>query len=170
MPAPATVLTAAATHATVDTGRAAPWGDGARLRCDQTAAWGALRAHYERTGRSFDVREAFAADPGRYQAFSQEAPHVFADLSRNRLDATTEALLMALARECGLEAQRDAMWAGAAINTTEQRAVLHHLLRKPAVTYAQQAPEATDLIAKIFLIPQNKKGSSSLAAQSATTG
>lgn len=147
MPAPATVLTAAATHATVDTGRAAPWGDGARLRCDQTVAWGALRAHYERTGRSFDVREAFAADPGRYQAFSQEAPHVFADLSRNRTDTATEALLLALARECGLEQHRAAMWAGEAVNTTEHRAALHHLLRNPAPSPAQKAQVATDLIA-----------------------
>ena len=147
MPAPATVLTAAATHATVDTGRAAPWGDGARLRCDQTVAWGALRAHYERTGRSFDVREAFAADPGRYQAFSQDAPHVFADLSRNRTDTATEALLLALARECGLEQHRAAMWAGEAVNTTEHRAALHHLLRNPAPSPAQKAQVATDLIA-----------------------
>ena len=73
---------------------------------------------------------------------------MFADLSRNRVDAATASLLQPLARACGLEAQRDAMWAGAAINTTEQRAVLHHLLRKPAVTYAQQAPEATILIVK----------------------
>ena len=134
----------AATAAAAATAPAVP---GTRTRCDHTRAWSALGTHYDSTGRSLDMRDAFAADPGRYGALSQEAPHVFADLSRNRLDATTEALLMALARECGLEAQRDAMWAGAAINTTEQRAVLHHLLRKPAVTYAQQAPEATDLIA-----------------------
>ena len=99
-----------------------------RIRCDYTPAWAALRAHFERSGRHFDVRSAFAADAGRYAAFSQEAPHVFADLSRNRIDAPTEALLLALARECNLEAHRDAMRAGEPINHTEQRAVLHHLL------------------------------------------
>lgn len=120
--------------------------DGVRTRCDQTRAWGALHAHFDSAGRHFDVREAFAADPGRYAAFSQEAPHVFADLSRNRIDGATEALLMALARECGLEQHRDAMWAGAPINTTEQRAVLHHLLRNRPLTHAQQALPAIDFI------------------------
>ncbi|MDD2713039.1 MAG: glucose-6-phosphate isomerase [Simplicispira sp.] len=120
---------------------------GGRVRCDHTRAWAALRAHFEGAGRHLDVRDAFAADAGRYGAFSQEAPHVFADLSRNRIDAPTEALLMALARECGLEAHREAMWAGAPINTTEQRAVLHHLLRNPPLAPDQQAPVATDFIA-----------------------
>ena len=122
-----------------------------RVRCDHTRAWGALAAHFGAAGRHFDVRTAFAADPGRYRAFSQEAPHLFVDLSRNRIDAPTEALLMALARECGLEAQRDAMQAGAPINHTEQRAVLHHLLRNSwsnrHLALTQQALEATDLIA-----------------------
>lgn len=105
---------------------------GMRTRCDQTPAWRALQVHFEQAGKHLDVRDAFAADPSRYQAFSQEAPHVFADLSRNRIDASTEALLFDLARQCGLEQQRHAMWTGQAINTTEQRAVLHHLLRQPA--------------------------------------
>ena len=123
-----------------------PWA-GQRTRCDHTPAWSALQAHYERAGRSLDVRAAFAADPGRYAALSQEAPHVFADLSRNRVDAATEALLLQLARECGLQAQRSALLAGAAVNTTEQRAVLHHLLRNPPPAQAQPAPAAPDFIA-----------------------
>lgn len=121
------------------------WED-ARSRCDQTRAWGALRAHFESAGSSLDVRDAFAHDPGRYAAFSQEAPHVFADLSRNRIDGATETLLMALARECGLEQHRDAMLAGAPINGTEQRAVLHHLLRNKPPALSQKAPSATEFI------------------------
>ncbi len=98
-------------------------------RCDGTAAWRELRRHHELVGRAFDLREAFAEDPARHTHFSQEAPHVFADLSKNLIDAHTERLLLALARECGLEAHRDAMFAGKAINTTEDRAVKHWLLR-----------------------------------------
>ncbi|QNP61427.1 glucose-6-phosphate isomerase [Paenacidovorax monticola] len=120
---------------------------GDRVRCDHTRAWSALQAHFGQAGRTFDVRDAFAADPGRYAAFSQEAPHVFADLSRNRVDGATEALLFALARECGLEAYRDAMFAGAQVNSTEQRAVLHHLLRNPAVAQEGQAQGASEFIA-----------------------
>ena len=58
--------------------RAAP------LRCDRTEAWAALRGHYEAHGRDFDLREAFARDPARFESFGIEAPEVFADLSKNR--------------------------------------------------------------------------------------
>ncbi len=122
-----------------------------RIRCDYTPAWAALRAHFERSGRHFDVRSAFAADAGRYAAFSQEAPHVFADLSRNRIDAPTEALLLALARECNLEAHRDAMRAGEPINHTEQRAVLHHLLRD-LPSNQPQTPVSCAVIATNFIV------------------
>ncbi len=37
-------------------------------RCDQTQAWAALRSHYEGDGHEFDLREAFARDPGRFDA------------------------------------------------------------------------------------------------------
>ena len=51
---------------------------------------------------------------------SLEAPEVFADLSKNLVDAATLRFLADLARECGIEAQRDAMLAGAPINNTER--------------------------------------------------
>ena len=92
------------------------------LRCDQTPAWAALHTHFDLAGRQFDLRDAFAQDADRFAAFSQDAPHVFADLSKNLIDAPTEALLLALAQQCGLESQRDAMFAGAQVNASEQRA------------------------------------------------
>ena len=93
------------------------------VRCDQTEAWAALAGHFEAHGRDFDVREAFARDAGRFDAMSVEAPEVFADLSKNRIDTATIHFLLDLARECGVEARRDAMLRGEAINTTEGRAV-----------------------------------------------
>jgi glucose-6-phosphate isomerase len=102
-----------------------------RPHCDRTAAWPLLRAHFEQQGRAFDLREAFRSQPDRFAAFSQEAPRVFADLSKNLIDTHAQALLLELARECGLESHRDAMFAGEAINNTEQRAVKHWLLRAP---------------------------------------
>lgn len=117
-----------------------------RLRCDQTPAWAALQAHFDASGQHFDLRDAFAQDARRFEHFSQDAPHVFADLSKNLLDEGSEALLLTLARQCGLEAQRDAMFAGALINRSEQRAVLHCLLRNPAQTQAVPAPAAINKI------------------------
>ena len=104
----------------------------ARTRCDRTPAWAQLQAAYQATGHSFDLRDAFAQDDQRFAAFSQQAPYVFADLSKNRIDAATEALLLQLAQQCGLESHRDAMFAGEPINSTERRAVAHVWLRKPA--------------------------------------
>jgi glucose-6-phosphate isomerase len=101
------------------------------IRCDRTEAWAALRGHYEAHGRDFDLREAFARDPGRFESFSLQAPEIFADLSKNRVDTATLHFLLDLARECGVEARRDAMFAGEPINLTEGRAVLHTALRAP---------------------------------------
>ncbi len=100
-------------------------------RCDRTLAWSALQGHFQAHGKDFDLREAFAADPQRFERWGLEAPEVFADLSKNLVDAATLRFLADLARECGLEQRRDAMFAGEAVNTTEGRAVLHTALRAP---------------------------------------
>ncbi len=116
-------------------------------RCDQAPAWAALQSHYQAHGRSLDVRQEFSADAQRFTALSQSAPYVFADLSKNRWDTATEALLLDLARQCGVAQHRDAMFAGAKINTTENRAVWHVLLRKPAIAQVNTALPATETIA-----------------------
>jgi glucose-6-phosphate isomerase len=100
-------------------------------RCDRSVAWAALAGHFEAHGRTLDLREAFARDPARFDKLSLEAPEVFADLSKNLLDDTTARLLVELARECQVEARRDAMLAGAPVNLTEGRPVLHTALRAP---------------------------------------
>ena len=102
-----------------------------RARCDQTPAWGALDDFFKKRGHAFDLRDAFAQDPSRFEHFSQQAPHVFADLSKNLIDVATERLLFDLAAQCQLEQHRDAMFAGELVNSTENRAAMHFLLRKP---------------------------------------
>ncbi len=116
-------------------------------RCDHTPVWGTLKQHFEQSGRKFDLRAAFATDADRFSVFSQAAPHVFADLSKNLLDVATQTLLFDLARQSGLEAHRDAMFAGEAINNTEQRSVMHWLLRKPPAVPVQQSSVAIDMVA-----------------------
>jgi glucose-6-phosphate isomerase len=104
-----------------------------RTRGDQTPAWAALQQHFDTTGKSFDARDAFANDEKsgnkRFETLSQQAPYVFADLSKNLIDVATQALLLDLARQSGVEAHRDAMFAGEKINNAENRAVMHWLLR-----------------------------------------
>ena len=115
------------------------------MRCDQTPAWKALQEHAQ-TFAGFDLRLAFAQDPERFQVLSQSAPHVFADLSKNHTDAATEALLIELARQTGLVAHRDAMFRGEHINTTEDRAVMHWLLRQPEGTLQGALSEPLALV------------------------
>ena len=95
-----------------------------RPRCDTVPAWAQLQAQHASSGAALDLRRAFAADPGRFATFSQDAPYVFADLSKNRIDAATQSLLFDLARQTGVEVLRDAMFAGAKLNTPEDRAVM----------------------------------------------
>jgi len=110
-----------------------------RIRCDRTPAWSALQTSFKTTGHAFDLRAAFDADPNRFEALSLSAPFVFADLSKNLMDSATQALLLDLARQTGVQQHRDAMFAGEAINTTEQRAVMHWLLRTPPLDPAMPA-------------------------------
>ncbi len=100
-------------------------------RCDRTAAWGALQAHYQAHGRAFDARHALQADPGRAARYTFEAAGLKVDLSKNRLDDATLALLLQLAEQCDVAGQREAQFRGDAINATEGRAVLHTALRAP---------------------------------------
>ncbi len=99
--------------------------------CTRLPAWDALQKHFDGHGRQFDLCRAMAQDAQRVERFSQEAPHVFADLSKNLIDQATETLLLELARQSGLERHRDALFSGERINNTEQRAVMHWLLRTP---------------------------------------
>ncbi|WP_333905461.1 glucose-6-phosphate isomerase [Delftia acidovorans] len=99
--------------------------------CNTLPAWPALESHFHEDIQTLDLRQAFAADAGRLGALSQQAPHVFADLSKNLWTERTEELLRELAQQTGVLAQRDAMLAGEPVNCTEGRAVMHWLLRMP---------------------------------------
>ncbi|QGH70719.1 glucose-6-phosphate isomerase [Pseudactinotalea sp. HY158] len=95
-----------------------------------TPAWAALSAHAENLRP--DLRGWFAADPGRAARFTREAGDLWVDLSKNLLTPDTLRLLLDLAEQTRVTARRDDMFAGAHINTTEDRAVLHTALRRPA--------------------------------------
>ncbi|HMI57801.1 MAG TPA: glucose-6-phosphate isomerase [Gemmatimonadaceae bacterium] len=91
-------------------------------------AWRALVAHHESI-RDVHLRELFAADPERGTRMTASGGSLFLDYSKHRATPETFALLVALARECGLPARSKVMFAGEKINVTEKRAVLHVALR-----------------------------------------
>ena len=94
-------------------------------------AYAALAEHFE-IARDLRMRDLFAADAGRFDKFSLRLGDILFDYSKNRVTEETMALLFDLARQAGVEARRDAMFAGEKINRTEDRAVLHVALRNRA--------------------------------------
>ncbi|OBI05596.1 glucose-6-phosphate isomerase [Mycolicibacter heraklionensis] len=95
-----------------------------------TPAWNALRKHHQQIGEKH-LREFFADDPERGSRFTATVGDLYIDYSKHRITDETVRLLIDLARAAGLEDRRDAMFAGAHINTSEDRAVLHTALRLP---------------------------------------
>jgi len=93
-----------------------------------TDVWRRLEAHRDQLA-GVHLRELFAADPDRARRFSHQSGWVHVDYSKHVITDETLALLRELAVVRGVEAWRDRMFAGEAINTTERRAVLHVALR-----------------------------------------
>ncbi|MBE7175500.1 MAG: glucose-6-phosphate isomerase [Mucilaginibacter polytrichastri] len=75
------------------------------------------------------LRELFEENPDRFHDFSLRFGDLLFDYSKNRINATTMALLIQLARECRLDEAIEAMFGGEPINETENRSVLHVALR-----------------------------------------
>jgi glucose-6-phosphate isomerase len=81
-----------------------------------------------------DIRAAFAADPQRFSRYSTALDDFLFDYSKCAVNDAVLDGLEALAREADIEKKRDAMFDGAVINITEERAVLHTALRNRANT------------------------------------
>ncbi len=92
------------------------------------AAWRALKSH-ARALSPTPLRELFATDARRAQQLSAEACGIYLDYSKQRVTPETLRLLADLADACGLERWREKLFAGKAVNNTEQRPALHMALR-----------------------------------------
>ena len=110
-------------------------------------AWAALKAHQEELAGGFHLKDAFASDPDRVSKLSFDMDDLHFDLSKNLMDDKTVELLCDLGRAVGLEERRDAMYAGAHLNTTEDRAVLHTALRRPASEKGTLIVDGQDCVA-----------------------
>lgn len=114
-------------------------------RIDSTSAWQALQAHAAQLA-GYSLSDLFTADARRFEHFSWSCGDLLLDLSRQRIARETLDLLLALARTAKLESWRDKLFSGAAINNTENRAVLHTALRLP--------PDASLMLDGSDLVPQ----------------
>src|SRR5262249_47260315 len=84
----------------------------------------------------------FAADRDRARRFSLEFGAIVLDYSKHLADAETLRLLLALAEQADVRGWTRRMFAGEAINHTEDRAVLHVALRSDASVF----PEGRDVM------------------------
>jgi len=80
------------------------------------------------------LKDLFTEDKERFEKFSLLFEDILLDYSKNRINDTTFALLIQLAKECKLDEAIKAMYAGEKINQTEDRQVLHIALRNQSNT------------------------------------
>ena len=93
-----------------------------------TPEWKSLVNHYNKNIH-IQMRDLFTQDTERFANFSLSAAGIMLDYSKNRVTDETMHLLMNLAESSDLFNKRDQMFNGSAINTTENRPVLHTALR-----------------------------------------
>ena len=93
-----------------------------------SSAWLALQAHQPVMAEQH-LRALFAQDKQRFDRFSLRFNDMLLDYSKQPVSAETIALLLALARQQGLEDWIARMFRGEKINHTEGRAALHVALR-----------------------------------------
>ncbi|MGW0288665.1 glucose-6-phosphate isomerase [Streptomyces tuirus] len=100
-------------------------------RLNRRPEWTALEHHRRDALPRPDLRELFAADPGRAERYVVHVGDLRIDYSKHLVTDETLALLQELAAATDVFGLRDAMFAGEKINITENRAVLHTALRAP---------------------------------------
>lgn len=105
-----------------------------KVNLKQDPAFKKLQEFYDANGAKINIPQLFQQDPERFNKFSLRIPtpndgDILLDYSKNRIDAAALSLLLALAKNRGVEQARDAMFSGQKINFTEDRAVLHIALR-----------------------------------------
>lgn len=90
--------------------------------------WRKLEQHAEKL-QTTRISALFAQNDQRFTHFSAQTDGLLLDYSKCRMTGETRDLLVSLAEASGVAAARDDMFAGKAINNTENRAALHVALR-----------------------------------------
>ncbi len=113
-----------------------------------TKSWAELKVLAKESNSS--IQELFQKDPKRVEKFSFELESTYFDFSKNTIDDDTMSALLALAKECELADAIKALFSGAKINQTEDRAVLHTELRRLSEksSYSDQVRKELDKVEK----------------------
>ncbi|MBO9449553.1 glucose-6-phosphate isomerase [Tropicibacter sp. R16_0] len=105
-------------------------------------------------GQDRHIMDLFERDEGRADGYSVETGDLRFDYSKTLIDDAVRAALIDVCEQVDLGGRRDAMFAGAAINETEGRTVLHTALRNldggPVLVEGQDVmPGVLDTLARM---------------------
>ena len=120
----------------------------------ETAAWKALQAAYDQK-KDQPISDLFKNDEKRFEHFSVQSENILFDYSKNNIDHDTLALLLKLADQCKCSEAIEAMFTGEKINQTEDRAVLHTVLRNFSGTLILS--DGKDLMPEVHAVQQQMK-------------
>lgn len=116
----------------------------------KTPEWAALQKHYdELQSEGVCLKKWFAEDANRVDKLSFEAGDLHFDLSKNLIKPETLKLFADLAKAVKLDERTKAMYTGVHINNTEDRAVLHTALRRPAEDAGKFIVDGQDTVADV---------------------
>ena len=116
----------------------------------KTPEWAALQKHYdELQSEGVCLKKWFAEDANRVDKLSFEAGDLHFDLSKNLIKPETLKLFANLAKAVKLDERTKAMYTGVHINNTEDRAVLHTALRRPAEDAGKFIVDGQDTVADV---------------------
>ncbi len=135
-----------------------------------TDAWAELTTLAQ---ASPDIRALFAANPGRFEEFSAAFGGIKLDYSKTSLTRPALDLLLRIASDAGVAEKCQAMFAGTAINTTENRAVLHTALRNNSGTPVyvdgkDVMPAINETLARLFSFATGVRSGTIAAADGGT--
>jgi glucose-6-phosphate isomerase len=94
----------------------------------ENSSWNKLLAHQQKIAQR-SILDHFDNESNRLDYTTLEWEDFYVDVSKNRIDQKGFNILLELAKESGLTEAIKAQFSGAAINSTENRAVLHTALR-----------------------------------------
>ncbi len=97
---------------------------------EHSPAWGALK-NLQDSHKHTTLMEQFDLDPKRVERFTLRFDGLYFDYSKTAMSDSIRSALLSLADQQDLDGQKRALFSGAHINNSEDRAVLHMALRAP---------------------------------------
>ncbi|MBI3150030.1 MAG: glucose-6-phosphate isomerase [Betaproteobacteria bacterium] len=114
-----------------------------------------------------DSRALFAAEPERFAHWSFQCGDLLVDFSKQRWHAEALAALLALAEQTALSDWINALFAGAHVNNTEDRAAMHWALRRSTVDVNSPSGLETEVLRvrkRMYTLAEGLRGGRQLGA------